>query len=101
MLKEIATGLLVTLVVVVAVEVLLRLTYFVRNAAVTEIPLPYMVGDDYGPIPPWVDGLRILEPDETFIWRARPSVRRREASRSSPSARVATRPCSPPPPECV
>src|SRR6266702_3402666 len=84
-LKEIATGLLVTLVVVVVAEVFLRLTYFVRNAAVTEIPLPYMVGDDYGPIPPWVDGLRILEPDETFIWRARPSVRRRYIDVFSPA----------------
>ncbi len=84
-LKELSKGVAATLVFFVIVESLLRLTYFVRNAAVTEIPLPYMVGDDYGPIPPWVDGLRILEPDETFIWRARPSVRRRYIDVFSPA----------------
>jgi hypothetical protein len=28
-----------------------------------------MVGDDYGPIPPWLDNLLILKPDDALIWK--------------------------------
>jgi lysophospholipase L1-like esterase len=68
--------LLATLVVVVVLECLLRLAYLGRSLLVTEIPLPYAVGDDFGPIPPWQDGERILEPDHVLFWRARRNMRR-------------------------
>ena len=44
---------------------------------VTEIPVTYVFGDDHGPIPPWLDGLRILEPDKVLIWKNRPNIQRR------------------------
>ncbi len=40
------------------------------------MPLPYVVGDDYGPIPPWLDNLLILKPDDTLIWKNMPNARR-------------------------
>jgi lysophospholipase L1-like esterase len=75
--KEIAKGLLVTVVGFVILEALLRIVYFGRNWMVTEIPVPYVFGDDHGPIPPWLDGLRILEPDKVLIWKNRPNIQRR------------------------
>jgi lysophospholipase L1-like esterase len=75
--KEIAKGLLVTVVGFVILEALLRIAYFGRNWMVTEIPLIYVFGDDHGPIPPWLDGLRILEPDKVLIWKNRPNIQRR------------------------
>lgn len=75
--KEIAKGLLVTVVGFVILEALLRIAYFGRNWMVTEIPLTYVFGDDHGPIPPWLDGLRILEPDKVLIWKNRPNIQRR------------------------
>ena len=54
----------------------LRGAYFVRNSMVRLVPLPYALGDEYGPIPPWLDRLMILVPDETLIWRNLPNVRR-------------------------
>ncbi len=44
---------------------------------VTHVPLPYVIGHDYGPVPPWLDSLLILGPDEDLIWKNRPSLRRR------------------------
>jgi len=58
------------------VEVALRAAYAGRNALVTYVPLPYVVGDDYGPIPPWLDNLLILRPDPVLIWRNIPNARR-------------------------
>src|SRR4029434_4639995 len=71
--KEIAKGLLVTVVGFVILEALLRIAYFSRNWMVTEIPVTYVFGDDHGPVPPWLDGLRILEPDKVLIWKNRPT----------------------------
>ncbi len=75
--KEIAKGLLVTVVGFLILEAGLRIAYFGRNWMVTEIPVPYVFGDDHGPIPPWLDGLRILEPDKVLIWKNRPNIQRR------------------------
>src|SRR4030095_15862691 len=71
--KEIAKGLLVTVVGFLILEALLRIAYFGRNWMVTEIPVPYMFGDDHGPIPPWLDSLRILQSDKVLIWKNRPN----------------------------
>ena len=75
--KEIAKGLRVTVVGFVILEALLRIAYFSRNWMVTEIPVTYVFGDDHGPIPPWLDGLRTLEPDKVLIWKNRPNIERR------------------------
>lgn len=36
--------------------------------------IPYMVRD-FGAVPPWADGLRILDPDDELIWQGRPHAR--------------------------
>ena len=69
-------SLLTTLIFFVVIEAGLRAAYAGRNALVNYIPLPYVVGDDYGPIPPWLDNQLILRPDPTLIWRNIPDARR-------------------------
>jgi lysophospholipase L1-like esterase len=66
-----------TLIALVALEGVIRLTYGVRNAFVTHVPLPYVIGHDYGPIPPWLENVLILAPDPMLIWRNRPNLSRR------------------------
>lgn len=75
-LKEVPKGIAAMLVAFALIESLLRIAYVVRNSLVEYVPLPYTLGYDYGPVPPWVDGLRILEPDRELIWKNRPSLRR-------------------------
>lgn len=79
------------LIAVLAGELALHATYAVRNAAVTKIPLPYAIGSDYGAVPPWIDGLRILEPDPVLIWRGRPNLRRTYIDIFGPAEREADR----------
>jgi lysophospholipase L1-like esterase len=83
--KDIAQGLVVTVVGFVLMEALLRIAYFGRNWMVTEIPVTYMFGEDHGPIPPWLDGLRILEPDKVLIWKNQPNIQRRYIDFFSPA----------------
>ncbi len=66
-----------TLVVLVLAEVLIRVVYGIRNSMVDAIPLPYDAGQGFAAIPPWIDGLRILEKDESLLWRNRPNVTRK------------------------
>ena len=75
-LRAIGKGLATTIIFFVIVEAGLRAAYATRNAFVTYVPLPYVVGDDYGPIPPWLDNLLILRPDPVLIWRNIPNARR-------------------------
>ena len=75
-LKEIVKITAATLVIFVVFESLLRFVYFLRNSMVDYVVLPYNAAQDFGPVPPWVDGFRILEPDETFVWRNRRGVKR-------------------------
>jgi lysophospholipase L1-like esterase len=75
-LRAIGKSLITTLIFFALVEVGLRVVYAGRNALVTYVPLPYVVGDDYGPIPPWLDNLLILRPDPVLIWRNIPNARR-------------------------
>ena len=56
-----AKSLTTTIVFLVVAELFIRGAYFVRNSMVRYIPLPYALGDDYGPIPPWLDRLLILD----------------------------------------
>ncbi len=75
-LRVLGKALATTIIFFVIVEVGLRVVYAGRNALVTYVPLPYVVGDDYGPIPPWLDNLLILRPDPVLIWRNIPNARR-------------------------
>jgi len=75
-LRVLGKALLITIVFFVVVEVALRGVYAGRNALVAYVPLPYVVGDDYGPIPPWLDQLLILRPDPALIWKNTPNARR-------------------------
>ena len=72
-------------------EGLLRGTYDVRAAFVQRVPLPYSVGDDYGPVPPWLDNMMILVPDERLIWRNLPNVRRTYVDIFSPAVDATSR----------
>jgi lysophospholipase L1-like esterase len=74
--KALAKGLTTTVIFFLLAEIGLRGAYFVRNSLVEYVPLPYALGDNYGPIPPWLDALLILESDPTLIWKSEPDVRR-------------------------
>src|ERR1700733_1375899 len=78
-------SLLTTIIFFVVLEGPVRGAYGVRNAMVRRVPLPYSVGDEYGPIPPWLDRLLILIPDDTLIWRSLPNVRRTYVDIFSPA----------------
>jgi len=75
-LRTIGKAILTTVIFFLIVELGLRAAYAGRNAFVRYIPLPYVVGDNYGPIPPWLDNLLILRPDPELIWRNIPNARR-------------------------
>src|SRR5438876_12336127 len=75
-LRMIGKAVVTTIVFFVLVEVALHAAYAGRNALVTYVPLPYVVGDDYGPIPPWLDNLLILRPDNALIWKNIPGAQR-------------------------
>jgi lysophospholipase L1-like esterase len=75
-LRVVGKSLATTVIFFLFMELALRAAYFGRNALVRYVPLPYTVGDDYGPIPPWLDNLLILRPDDTLIWKNIPNARR-------------------------
>jgi len=83
--SEIGKGLSATLLVFAILETLLRIAYFARNFMVTEVPLPYVFGYDYGPTPPWLDGLRMLQADKDLIWKNRPNIHRKYIDVFSPA----------------
>ena len=89
------TGLLKSLITTAIVflfgEAGLRAAYAARNAMVRRVPLPYSVGDDYGPTPPWLDRMLILVPDDRLIWRNLPNVRRTYVDIFSPAPSEASR----------
>ena len=75
------------LLVFVAIEGLLRLGFAIREARVSEIPLPYVISDATGPVAPWIVRLRILEPDPVLVWKNKPSVHRRYLDLFTPTRR--------------
>jgi lysophospholipase L1-like esterase len=91
MLRAVAKGLITTVVFFLFAEIALRGAYFVRNAMITYVPLPYALGDEYGPIPPWLDALLILKNDSTLIWRNEPNVHRTYLDVFSPVRTAADR----------
>jgi lysophospholipase L1-like esterase len=76
LLRAIGKSAATTIVFFLVAELVLRAAYFARNSLVEYVPLPYVVGDDYGPIPPWLDKLLILKPDDALIWKNLPNARR-------------------------
>ncbi|MGB7220772.1 MAG: GDSL-type esterase/lipase family protein [Vicinamibacterales bacterium] len=76
LLKAVVKSLVTTVIVFAVAEGALRGAYFIRNSQVQVVPLPYTFGDDYGPIPPWLDRLMILKSDPTLIWSNTPNARR-------------------------
>src|SRR5580765_4556800 len=75
-MRPFAKGLTTTLIFFLLIEVGLRSAYFVRNSMVRYVPLPYAIGNDYGPVPPWNDALDLLKGDSALIWKNEPSARR-------------------------
>ncbi len=90
-LKGVAKSLITTVIVFALAEVALRAAYSIRNAFVQRVPLPYALGDEYGPVPPWLDRLMILVPDRTLIWRNLPNVHRTYVDIFSPVRRAEDR----------
>jgi lysophospholipase L1-like esterase len=84
-------GSITTIIFFALAEGLLRGAYAVRAAFVHRVPLPYSVGDDYGPVPPWLDNMMILVPDDRLIWRNLPNVRRTYVDIFSPAPDAASR----------
>src|SRR5262245_58976454 len=69
-LTVVAKSLTATIIFFTFFEIGLRGAFVARHATVRSIPLPYALGDEYGPIPPWLDRLLILVPDNSLIWRS-------------------------------
>src|SRR5260221_8426504 len=75
-LRVVWKSLVTTFIFFLLIELGIRAAYFGRNSLVRYVPLPYTVGDDYGPIPPWLDSLLILKPDDTLVWKNIPGAER-------------------------
>jgi lysophospholipase L1-like esterase len=74
--RAMAGGLVMTLLMFGVIEGVIRVTYFIRNARVEYVPLPYAIGHEYGPLPPWLDSLLVLAPDKDLLWKNRPNLTR-------------------------
>src|SRR3954464_5850313 len=91
LVSGLAKSVVTTILFFIAAELVLRGAYALRNSMVRLVPLPYALGDEYGPIPPWLDRLMILVPDDTVIWRNLPGVRRTYVDIFSPARTEADR----------
>jgi lysophospholipase L1-like esterase len=83
-LRDIARGLVSILVFFAMAEIVVRVAYAIRNSKVEYVVLPYKAAQDFGPVPPWMDGVRILEPDPIMSWKTRANVHRRYLDVYSP-----------------
>ena len=90
-LKGVGKSLITTIIFCAVAEAALRAAYGIRNSFVQRVPLPYALGDEYGPVPPWLDNLMILVPDRTLIWRNLPNVHRTYVDIFSPVRRAEDR----------
>lgn len=73
-----------TLLLLLLAEAGVRLVYYIRNSCAEYVLAPY-VNRISGPVPPWLDDLRITEPDEALMWKGRRGVRRKYVDVFSPS----------------
>jgi lysophospholipase L1-like esterase len=85
LLKSVFKSLITTAIFFLVLEAGLRGVYAIRSRVVRLVPLPYALGDEYGPIPPWLDRMLILVPDDALIWHALPNVRRTYVDIFSPA----------------
>jgi lysophospholipase L1-like esterase len=81
--KEAALVSAATLVLILLAEMAIRIVYHVRNSRVESVPVIYTVRN-LGFTPPWMNELRILEPDERLLWKGRPNARRKYLDVFSP-----------------
>jgi hypothetical protein len=65
-LKEAAIIVAAALVLILLAEITIRIIYRVRNSRVEPVPVIYTI-HNLGFVPPWMDELRILEPDERLL----------------------------------
>jgi hypothetical protein len=72
-----------TIICLLMIEVGIRVAYKIRNSRVEYVMLPYMVRN-FGPVPPWANGLRILEPDDELMLRGRPHAQQKYLDLFSP-----------------
>jgi lysophospholipase L1-like esterase len=86
-LKELAKTTVAVLIVLGIVELGIRLAYTIRNNMVDYVVLPYNAAQDFGPVPPWIDDLRILERDDDLVWRNRRNVHQKYMDVYSPVER--------------
>lgn len=82
-IRQLPKMIVFTVVFFLLLEGLLRIAWYIRNSHVDYIPLPFAL-DTYGPVPPWVDGLRILKPDPILSWRVEPNIQRKYIDVFSP-----------------
>lgn len=73
-LRNILPIAIVTVICILAIEVGIRIAYHIRNSRVEYVMVPYMVRN-FGAVPPWANGLRILDPDDELIWHGHPHAR--------------------------
>jgi lysophospholipase L1-like esterase len=83
LLRRLLKPVLFTLAFFLIIEIGLRIVYAIRNAQVTAVPLPYVIGHSYGPTPPWLQESMFM-PDPDLIWKNRPNLRRRYVDIFSP-----------------
>jgi hypothetical protein len=75
-LKESANTVAAVVVVLSILEIAVRVAYEVRNSMLSYVVLPYNAAQDFGSVPPRIDNLWILEPDEELSSRNRRNVPR-------------------------
>ena len=75
-LRDVFVMSLITIALLAVIEGSLRLAYFIRNSAVDVVLLPYTAAQDWGVVPPWMDGLRILDRDPVLLWKNHPGAKR-------------------------
>jgi lysophospholipase L1-like esterase len=74
--KQVLFAVMAALLPFAVLEIGLRVIYAARNSQVERVPLPYVLGNEYGPTPPWLASWQILAPDPELIWRNRPHLQR-------------------------
>lgn len=72
-----------TLICLLIIEVGIRVVYGIRSSQVEYVVIPYMVRN-FGPTPPWANGLKILIPDDELMWRGRPHAQQKYLDLFSP-----------------
>ena len=70
--RETVKSIAALVVVLLVLELVVRVVFAVRHAMVEYVALPYVMGGDFGPQPPWADGERMRMHDPELFWRGRP-----------------------------